>query len=65
MSTWQEIRDSRRLWCRIDPERCLIEIVHRGEVKVIDLIEYGLRAPESAKEIDDERHETILVETIT
>jgi hypothetical protein len=40
--SWQEIRDRTRLWCKIDPERCLIEIKHRGIIKVIDLSAYGL-----------------------
>ena len=39
---WREVRDKTRLWCKIDPERCLVEIVHRGIVKVIDLAAYGL-----------------------
>lgn len=39
---WQEIRDRTRLWCKIDPRRCLIEIVHRGARKFIDLRAYGL-----------------------
>lgn len=40
--SWLEVRDRSRLWCRIDPERRLLEIVHRRERKVIDLAEYGL-----------------------
>ena len=39
---WQEIRDKTRLWCKIDPRRCLIQIVNRGIMKVIDLTAYGL-----------------------
>ena len=39
---WQEVRDKTRLWCKIDPRRCLIEIVNRGIIKVIDLTAYGL-----------------------
>lgn len=42
MSEWQEVRDRTRLWCKIDPKRCLIEIVHRGHAKYIDLRAYGL-----------------------
>lgn len=38
---WIEIRDS-RLWCKINPERELVEIVHRGQQKIIDLRKYGL-----------------------
>lgn len=57
---WEEIRDGRRLWCKIDPRRCLLEIAHRGIIKKIDLTEYGLafvgKAPKSArKESDDDR----------
>ena len=59
-ASWQEIRDEVRLWCRLDPQRCLLEIVHRGVKRVIDLTEFGLifaeRAPESAEgESDDDR----------
>jgi len=39
---WQEVRDRTRLWCKIDPKRCLLEIVHRGVRKLIDLRAYGL-----------------------
>lgn len=39
---WQEIRDNYRLWAKIDPPRCLMEIVHRGVAKYIDLKGYGL-----------------------
>lgn len=39
---WKEVRDRTRLWCKIDAKRCLIEIVHRGERKYIDLRAYGL-----------------------
>lgn len=39
---WQEVRDRTRLWCKIDPKRCLVEIVHRGVRKLIDLRAYGL-----------------------
>lgn len=39
---WKEVRDRTRLWCKIDPKRCLVEIVHRGIKKVIDLTAYGL-----------------------
>jgi hypothetical protein len=39
---WREVRDRTRLWCKIDPERCLLEIVHRGIIKYIDLRAYGL-----------------------
>lgn len=57
---WEEIRDNVRLWCKLDAQRCLLEIVHRGEVKKIDLTEYGLtfvgKAPKSAeKESDNDR----------
>ena len=41
-AAWQEIRDHVRLWCKIDAPRCLIQIVHRGVMKVIDLTEFGL-----------------------
>jgi hypothetical protein len=39
---WHEVRDRTRLWCKIDPKRCLIEIVHRGVRKLVDLRAYGL-----------------------
>lgn len=39
---WQEIRDKTRLWCKIDPKRCLIEIVNRGIIKYVDLSAFGL-----------------------
>ena len=39
---WQEVRDKTRLWCKIDPQRCLIEIVNRGIIKYVDLTIYGL-----------------------
>lgn len=42
MTGWREVRDRTRLWCKIDPSRCLIEIKHRGIIKVIDLTAYGL-----------------------
>lgn len=41
MSDWIEIRDRNRLWCKIDPERCLVEIVHRRLRKYVDLRAYG------------------------
>jgi len=39
---WQEVRDKTRLWCKIDPRRCLIEIVNRGIIKYVDLTMFGL-----------------------
>lgn len=42
LGDWKEVRDHTRLWCKVDPERCLIEIVHRGKRKLIDLRAYGL-----------------------
>lgn len=58
-AAWQEIRDHVRLWCKIDAPRCLIQIVHRGVVKVIDLTEFGLayvgEQREGASEDDGEK----------
>lgn len=42
LENWKEVRDQTRLWCKIDPERALIEIVHRNIKKFIDLRAYGL-----------------------
>lgn len=59
---WLEVRDKTRLWCKIDPRRCLIEIVHRGIIKYIDLTAYGLayvgrdskgQKPEPDREVPD------------
>lgn len=59
---WQEVRDRTRLWCKIDPERCLVEIVHRGTRKLIDLRAYGLvyvGAAALAREGDDPQQATL------
>lgn len=37
-----EIRDDKRLWCKIHPEREVLEIVSRGIVKTVLLRDLGL-----------------------
>ena len=52
---WIDIREphTEKLLARLDPERWLLEIARRGVKTVIDLAEY-IRAPQSAKESDNE-----------
>ena len=49
ITQWVEIRGAGKLLCRIDPPRCLLEIVDRRVETKIDLAAYGLVFDEGVK----------------